>query len=68
MEKLTLEITGMSCGHCVAAVKKALSVDGVVVDEVVVGRADVRVDPAMATAASLAERVADAGFAVTGTH
>ncbi|MCA0374034.1 MAG: hypothetical protein LCH84_00085 [Gemmatimonadetes bacterium] len=45
-----------------------MSVDGVVVDEVVVGRADVRVDPAMATAASLAERVADAGFAVTGTH
>ena len=45
----TLAITGMTCGHCVAAVRRALeSVPGVVVRAVELGRAEIDVaDPAV---------------------
>jgi copper chaperone len=43
MSRLTLSIDGMSCDHCVRAVRKALeSVPGVTVEEVTVGRAVVK--------------------------
>lgn len=43
----TLAITGMTCGHCVAAVRRALeSVPGVAVRTVELGRAEIEVtDP-----------------------
>ncbi|HEY0930440.1 MAG TPA: heavy-metal-associated domain-containing protein [Gemmatimonas sp.] len=69
MQTLKLEISGMSCGHCVKAVDKALAqVDGVTVQSVAVGEATVSVDPSRATSQQLAEAVADAGFQVTATH
>jgi copper chaperone len=40
MDELTLKITGMSCGHCVGQVTKALTrLDGVQVHSVKVGEA-----------------------------
>jgi copper chaperone CopZ len=45
MTQLTLHIEGMSCGHCLNAVNKALrSLDGVEIESVQIGRAEVRYD------------------------
>lgn len=59
----TLSISGMSCGHCVRRVSKALaSVEGLGVREVEVGRAvvDDGGDPGRVTRAIAAVR--DAGY------
>lgn len=46
MDELTLKITGMSCGHCIGQVTKALTrLDGVQVNSVKVGEAIVVYDP-----------------------
>ena len=45
MKQLKLEVAGMSCNHCVAAVRAALdSVPGVNVEQVQVGSATVSFD------------------------
>ena len=63
MDTLHLDIDGMSCGHCVSSVKKALTaVDGVSVDAVTVGSAELRYDPNKATAEAILEAVAEAGY------
>ncbi len=65
MENVTLRISGMSCGHCVARVQKALgSLDGVAVDSVTVGEAHVRMDGARRTTADLTRAVEAAGYKV----
>ena len=47
MEDLKLTIEGMSCEHCVRAVKNRLATTpGVTVDEVGIGTAKLRYDPA----------------------
>jgi copper chaperone len=57
-----IEITGMSCGHCVAAVKRALGgVDGVEVREVAIGSATVAYDPATVSRERIAEAIEDEG-------
>lgn len=66
METLSLEITGMRCGHCVGAVRRALeSMDGVVVEQVRVGSAEVRFDPAAQPPAAIAAAVDAAGYGAT---
>ncbi len=61
----SLAITGMSCGHCVDAVKRALAaVPGVEVEHVEVGSATVKFDAARTDVALLTRAVEDAGFAV----
>lgn len=68
MQKLTLEIGGMSCGHCVGAVKKALaSLPGVQVDDVQIGRATIDYDPAKVQDTQIREAVDDAGYEVLAT-
>ena len=63
MQTVSLEISGMSCGHCVAAVDKALrQTPGVGDAKVEVGRATVTVDPAVATSDTLVDAVQDAGY------
>lgn len=65
MERLTLEIGGMTCRHCAAAVKKALeAVPGVGRADVTLDppRAGVEYDPARATAEAMAKAVEAEGY------
>jgi copper chaperone CopZ len=63
MEHLTLKIDGMSCGHCVARVEKALKkLDGVHVNRVEVGSADIIYEPAKTPFARIREAIDDAGY------
>jgi copper chaperone len=65
MDKLTMQITGMTCGHCVAGVTRALKgVPGVTVDQVVIGTASVEYDPTATTPADLAKAVEEEGYRV----
>ena len=63
MKSLELSIDGMSCGHCVARVEKALQkLDGVAVGQVRIGYAEVFYDPARVTVAALLAAIEDAGY------
>ena len=63
MEQLHLEIEGMSCGGCVAAVRAALSrVPGVRVDDVSIGKATIAIDRSRASVGSVIDAVQDAGY------
>ena len=65
MPAVTLHIEGMSCGHCLNAVSRALhAVPGVTVKRVQIGRAELDVEPAsLADAAAAA--VTAAGYRAT---
>jgi len=66
MENLTLHIEGMSCGHCLNAVNKALAtLKGVEVDSVKIGRADLRFDPSLVDAVTIAAAVSAEGYRAT---
>lgn len=63
MTRTTLKIDGMSCGHCVMSVTKALKgLDGVTVENVAVGTATVEYDPAIASPEKIADAVTEAGY------
>ena len=69
MSSLRMEITGMSCGHCVAAVARSLEgVDGVHAARVEIGAATVEFDPDRVTPRQLEQAVADEGYIVVGTR
>ena len=68
MKRITLNIDGMSCGHCVASVRKALErVPGSEVREVKVGSASVDFDSGVTSLEQIRDAVADAGYEVTST-
>lgn len=68
MDAVTLHITGMSCGHCLNAVRGALSkTPGVDIQSVRIGRADVTIDPAATTTDALVAAIKDAGFDAIAT-
>jgi copper chaperone len=63
MEKLSLSISGMSCGHCVSRVTKALGgLEGVSLEHVEVGSASLSYDPARVTTDRITKAVDDVGF------
>jgi copper chaperone len=65
MERIELTVRGMSCGGCVASVRRALErEEGVEVEGVSVGAARVAYDPARTSAAAIGARVEEAGFEV----
>lgn len=65
MKTATITIEGMSCGGCVAGVRKALErAEGVTITEVTVGRAVARIDPEKVTEARLRDAIDAAGFDV----
>lgn len=67
MERTTLTIGGMSCGHCVKAVEGALAgVEGARVERVEVGTATVSYDPAAVKPERLAAAVEEEGYEVLG--
>ena len=66
MRKATLHIEGMSCGHCLNAVNRALSaVPGVRIDAIQIGRADVCYDEGSTGPSELEAAVSDAGYRAT---
>ena len=66
MRQATLQIEGMSCGHCLNAVNRALSaVPGVTIDAVRIGRADVSYDDTTTTISDLETAVSEAGYRAT---
>jgi copper chaperone len=64
MTDIALQISGMSCGHCLSAVSRALAaLSNVETISVRIGRADIRVqDPVFVDAAKTA--IEDAGYRV----
>ena len=63
MDELTLKIGGMSCGHCVGQVTKALTrLDGVRVNTVKVGEAIVMYDPKEIVPTEIIQAVTEAGY------
>jgi copper chaperone len=66
VRQATIYIEGMSCGHCLNAVNRALSsVPGVRIDAVRIGRADVSYDETTTTASDLENAVVEAGYRAT---
>ena len=65
MASVTIAINGMSCGHCVAAVSKALAaVPGVMVEAVQIGSATIAIDPAAGSLAAAEAAIDGAGYDV----
>lgn len=63
MQPVQLTIEGMSCGHCVDRVTKTLQqLDGVEVDAVRIGSADVRVDATSERTPEIVDALRDAGY------
>ena len=68
MQRVTLQINGMSCGHCVAAVKQALNeVPGVEVENVAIGQAVISYSPDKTKSTDITDALADAGYEVYAT-
>ncbi len=70
---LDLKIDGMTCGHCVAAVKRALeSVEGVTVSAVAIGSASLKVDEQVVSGdramAAVTHAVAEEGYSVSRSY
>lgn len=63
MQDLKLSIEGMSCNHCVHAVRGRLEkTPGVEVRDVKIGSADLRFDPAKTSVDDIEEAIADEGY------
>jgi copper chaperone CopZ len=63
MRRATLHIEGMSCGHCLNAVNRALgAVPSVRIDEIRIGRADLTYDEHTTGPAQIEAAVAEAGY------
>lgn len=62
-ERIALTIEGMTCEHCVRAVRGRLEkTPGVRVDQVNVGSATIRLDTAQATLHDVQEAISDEGY------
>lgn len=69
MDRVTLDIEGMSCDHCVRSVQQALAaLDGVEVQEVAVGTATVAYDATKVTRDRISDAIADEGYQVVGAR
>ena len=65
MAEVTVRIEGMSCQHCVMAVRKAVeSVAGVLSARVEIGKAVVSFDETKARGSDIEEAVKNAGYKV----
>jgi copper chaperone len=63
MERLNLTIEGMTCEHCVRAVRGRLEkTSGVKVDDVQVGSARLEYDPAKTNVDDIEDAIADEGY------
>lgn len=65
MREQTLKIGGMSCGHCVMSVRRALEATaGIDVQEVQIGSATIAFDESTVAPEVAAQAVRDAGYDV----
>ena len=65
MQRVTLSIEGMSCGHCLARVKQALSgVESVRLEDARIGKIVVEFDPGRVSTSALERAVEQAGYSV----
>ena len=65
MTQLKIDISGMTCGHCVGSVTRALKgLDGVAVEQVTVGKATVSYDATATSPATIAAAIEDEGYRV----
>jgi copper chaperone CopZ len=63
MNRTTVKIDGMTCGHCVEWVKKALDgLSGVTVENVAVGSATVEYDSTVSSPEKIAAAITAAGY------
>ena len=63
MKTVELNIEGMSCGHCVMAVRKELSkLPNTTVEDVQIGKAKVVIDESKITTQQLAQAIESAGY------
>ena len=63
MERLNLTIEGLTCEHCVRAVRGRLEqTEGVKVDDVTIGAATVEYDPAKTNVDEIETAIADEGY------
>jgi copper chaperone len=63
MTRLTLHIEGMSCGHCLNAVNRALAeLPGVSIGSVQMGRAELEFDEEVTTRSQIEAAVSEAGY------
>ena len=66
MRHITLNITGMSCGHCLNAVNQALGrLNGVRIESVRMGRADLEYDDTLTGPDAIMSAIKDAGYQAT---
>lgn len=69
MKTQTIKISGMTCGHCVMNVKKELSkVEGLTVNSVSIGSAEVVVDESKVTDQNLHHAVEEAGYSLVSIN
>lgn len=66
-ERINLTIEGMTCEHCVRAVRNRLEkTPGVQVENVAIGSASVRVDRSKASLDDVRDAISDEGYTVAG--
>jgi copper chaperone CopZ len=63
VERVNLTIEGMSCDHCLRAVRGRLErTPGVAIEQVAIGSATVQYDPAKTSIDDIEEAIADEGY------
>lgn len=69
MTQQTIEIGGMTCGHCLSRVRAALTaLPGVTIDTMRVGQATVSFDESTIDGDAIARAISDAGYDVLQTR
>jgi copper chaperone len=65
MRQLHVDIVGMTCEHCIRAVRNRLAATpGVEVRDVRIGSADIQIDPARSTMSDIEDAISDEGYTV----
>lgn len=65
MPHLHIEIVGMTCEHCVRAVRHRLAATpGVEVTDVTIGTADIQYDPLKVSTSAIEDAISDEGYTV----
>lgn len=65
MTEISMKIEGMTCGHCVAKIKKAIdSIKGISESDVQIGLARVKFDDNKTNKEAIENAISDAGYSV----